>query len=214
MKKILISFSIGLFTGIISFYGYYTHKYVNVDKMIDYIINNEYNFFVAALKILIAVIFALLIIAVGYLLWVYVIKETHEEIKQEKEEIEQNKKELKEKEAKLKKEKQTLYRKMQEELQNEKEKLRAKENKRLIQLEEQLKSQYEQKLSNLEKWKKQESYEKERLKEKIKCLEEKIYHLQLKKAEKFRITNPGRYKKEVKKAQRLIEECKNPNRHF
>lgn len=214
MKKILISFIVGLLTGIISFYGYYTYNYANIDKIINQIIKNEENFLTFIINLVITIAAGLLSITIGYLLWVYVIQKIHIKIKQEKEGIEQNKKELKEEEAKLKKEKQTFYQKMQEELQNEKERLKAEANKRLTLLENDLESKYKEKFLRLEKWKKQESYEKERLKEKIKCLEGKIYQLQLKKAEKFRMTNPGRYKKEIKKAKRLIEECKNPNRHF
>jgi len=210
--KILAIFTAGIITGIISFYAYYTYKYTYPDKLIKAIIAHEYSFTIFMLKIIIFAILTasaiMIIIPIAYYTWTYIIQKTHQEIKKQKEEIKKAHQKLQEEKQKLEEEKRTLHQKMQEELQNYKDQIITQANKQLNQLKNKLETQYKQAVTELETWKKQENHEKEKLKQKIKCLEEKIYEIFTKKAEKFRETNPGRYNKELKKANKMIEKCK------
>jgi len=215
MKKILLAFITGIITGIILLYAYYTYKYAKFKDMVINIIYHEYNFTIFMLKIVIFVILTasaiMIIIPIAYYTWTYLIQRTHKEIKSEKQKIKRAYQKFQEEKQKLEEEKRTIHQKMQEELKQYKNQIEDQANKEVSQTKEQIKNQYQKVITDLEIWKKQEKYEKERLKQKIKCLEEKIYEIFTKKAEKFRETNPGRYNKELKKAKKIIEECKKPN---
>jgi len=213
MKKVLISFVIGIITGILLLYGYYTYKYVDTEKFIEAIITHEYNFTVNMLKIFIFFILltgaTAIILSIAYYTWVYLIQKTHKKIKKDKRSIAQAYSKFKQEKELFEKEKQDFYKKMKEELEQQKKQLTLQLQKETELTKKLLEVAYQEKLNELKKWKKTESYEKEKLKQRLKCLENKITELFQKRAKKFKETNPGRYKKELKKAEKTISECKN-----
>ena len=205
MKKIVSSLLIGLITGIVSFYSYYTYKYVKLEAMIENIIYHEYIFLKNIAKIFTAVILSLIAIVIIYYTWIYLIYKPHKKLKQKETKLKQIAKQLQEEKQKLQQEKETLKEKMQQELEEYKKLVTTKAKKELNQLKQQLINQYNEKEEELQRWKKQENYEKEKLKRTNKCLQERIKEIL---ANKFKETNPARYKKELKRAKKIIEECK------
>lgn len=178
---------------------------MKLEAMIENIIYHEYIFLKNIAKIFTAVILSLIAIVIIYYTWIYLIYKPHKKLKQKETKLKQIAKQLQEEKQKLQQEKETLKEKMQQELEEYKKLVTTKAKKELNQLKQQLINQYNEKEEELQRWKKQENYEKEKLKRTNKCLQERIKEIL---ANKFKETNPARYKKELKRAKKIIEECK------
>lgn len=209
---ILIIFCLGAIAGIISLHFYYVNKYANTHKLIEAIISHTYVYGTNTLKTAIFIVLFLLTILIvataAYFAWVYLIQKTHQEIKEKQEQLKKAYQKFKKEKQLFEEEKQSLQKQMQQELELHKQQISYQAEKELKYAKNLLENEYQKKLTNLRIWQKKENYEKEKLKQRLKCLENKIKEIILKRAEKFKQTNPGRYKKEIKKAEKLLDECK------
>ena len=215
LKELLFTlfiFCLGAIAGIISLHFYYIDKYADTHKLIKAIISHTYIYGINTLKtaiFLVSFLLTILIVATAaYFVWVYLIQKTHQEIKEKQEQLKKAYQKLKKEKQLFEEEKRSLQKQMQQELELHKQQLSYQAEKELKYAKKQIENEYHKKLIDLRLWQKKENYEKEKLKQRLKCLENKIKELIIKRAEKFKQTNPGRYKKEIKKAERIINKCK------